>query len=241
MVNRSFANTYFPDGSPIGLHFTQLGNPFARPSVIRGIVADAREMGLEREPVPTIYWCGPTWQPGTYFLARTQIDPRALGETIRRAVNAVEPRRSVYGIVPITSLISDSYAQTRLRTVLLVFFAVAAILLACVGLYGTISYSVTLRKREVGLRLALGAHRPRIVRQILSQGLAVAIAGCLGGLLLAAAFTRLLAGMLYGVSATDPGVLAGVVALVLCVTALASLVPALRAARLDPMRVLRDE
>jgi putative ABC transport system permease protein len=241
MVNRSFANTFFAGASPIGLHLSQPGNVYVSKSVIRGVVADARETGLDREPVPTVYWCSASWQPGTYFLVRTHGDPRALTETVRKTVHAVEPRRSVYDITPLVDQISGAYAENRLRTVLLVFFAAAAILLACVGLYGTISYSVTVRRREVGLRLALGALRPQIVRQVLAQGLTVAAIGCVAGLLLAGAFTRLLSGMLYGVSATDPAALAGVVVMVLLVTAAASLIPAVRAARLDPMRVLREE
>ena len=178
---------------------------------------------------------------GVHFLVRTHGDPRLLADSIRKTVHAVEPSRSVYDITPLVDQISGAYDENRLRTILLVFFATAAILLACVGLYGTISYSVTVRKREVGLRLALGAVRTQIVRQILSQGLLVAGLGCIAGLLLASAMTRLLSGMLYGVSATDPAALGGVVAMVLVVTAAASLIPAIRAARLEPMRVLREE
>jgi putative ABC transport system permease protein len=241
MVNRAFADAYFRGRSPIGLHVFQPGNIYVPSSVIRGIVGDARETGLDREPVPTVYWCGNWWQPGIHFLVRTHGDPGLLVESIRKTVHAVEPRRSVYDVTPLVDQISDAYAENRLRTVLLVFFAAAAILLACVGLYGTISYSVTVRKREVGLRLALGAERGQIVRQVLSQGLMVSAIGCVAGLLLAGAFTRVLTGMLYGVSATDPTALGAVVAIVLLVTAAAALVPAIRAARLDPMRVLREE
>jgi putative ABC transport system permease protein len=241
MVNRAFVNTYFAGGSAIGRHLSQPGNAYLPPSVVAGVVGDARELGLEREPVPTVYWCGNYWQPGAHFFVRTHGEPRLMAEPIRKAMRAIEPNRSVYDETPLAEQISGAYAENRLRTVLLAFFAASAILLACVGLYGTISYSVTVRRREVGLRLALGALRGQIIRQILSQGMVVASAGCVGGLLLAFAFTRLLAGKLYGVSATDPATLGGVIAIVLVVTALASFVPAIRAARLDPMRVLRDE
>ncbi len=180
-------------------------------------------------------------QPGTYFLARTYGDPRAMAETVRRKVHEVEPLRSVYDLTPLEDRISGSYAETRLRTILLAFFAATAIALACVGLYGTLSYLVNLRQREVGLRLAVGAMRDQIVRQFLAEGMRVTLAGCVAGLALAAAFTRLLAGMLFGVTAWDAPALIAVVALVLAVAALASLLPAVRAARLEPMRVLRDE
>ena len=241
MVNRKFANTYFQGTSPIGLHLSQPNNFYLPKTVVRGIVADARETGMDREPVPTVYWCFTPGQPGTRYLARTHGDSRAMAETIRRAVHDIEPLRSVYDLAPLGDKISDAYAEHRLRTILLAFFASAAMLLACVGLYGTISYTVNVRKREVGLRLALGAMRAQIVRQFLSQGLLVSALGCVAGIAIALAFTRLLSGMLYGVSATDPAIFAIVVMSILAVSLLASLVPAVRAARLEPMDVLREE
>ncbi len=241
MVNRSFANTYLNGGAALGRHLDQPGNAYVAPTEIRGIVGDAREVGLDHEPVPTVYWCYSANQPGTYFLVRTHGDPRTMVETVRRKVHEIEPQRSVYDLTPLTEHISDAYAENRMRTILLAFFAATAIALACVGLYGTLSYLVSMRQREVGLRLALGAMRTQIVRQFLTQGLRVSLAGCVAGIALAAAFTRLLAGMLYGVSAWDAPTLAGVVMLVMAVSVVASLLPAIRAARLEPMQVLRDE
>jgi predicted permease len=240
MVNRAFANAYL-NGGGIGKHLFQPTDSYNGPSEITGIVADAREAGLDHAPVPTIYWCYNANQPGTYFLARTHGDPRMMAETVRRKMHEVEPARSVYEMAPLTDRISDSYAENRMRTILLTFFAATAIALACVGLYGTLSYLVNLRQREVGLRLALGALRTQIVRQFLAQGLWVSIAGCIAGIALASAFTRLLAGMLFGVTAWDAPTLFGVVGLVIAVSTAASLVPAIRAAKLEPMRVLREE
>jgi len=241
MVNRAFANAYFAGSSPIGRQLSQPGNLYIQPTLVRGIVGDVRETGLDREPVPTIYWCFSATQPGTHFLARTHGDPRSMAETIRRKMHDIEPIRSVYDIAPLLDQISDGYAENRLRTILLAFFASAAILLACVGLYGTISYAVNLRRREVGLRLALGALRTQIVNKFLLQGLLVSALGCFAGLAIAVAFTRVLSGMLYGVSATDPPTLAAVIITVLAVSVLASLLPAILAARLEPMQVLRDD
>jgi putative ABC transport system permease protein len=241
MVNRSFANAYFAGAAAIGHSLIQPANPYSRPSVIRGIVADARETGLDRAPVPTVYGCGGTSQPGTFLVLRTRAEPMSIAETVRRAIREIEPARSVYDLTPLSSHISDSYAQNRLRTFLLVFFAGTAVSLACVGLYGTLSYLVTARRRELGLRLALGAMRGQIVRHFLGQGLAVSLLGGAAGVALAAGSTRLLSGMLYGVSASDAATWGLVLAVVLGVAAAASLAPALRAARLDPMTVLRDE
>jgi putative ABC transport system permease protein len=180
-------------------------------------------------------------QPGTFFLIRTHGDPNAMVNAVRQKIHELEPPRSVYGIAPLIDQISDGYAENRMRTVLLTSFALVALSLACVGLYGTLSYMVNLRQREVGLRLALGAMRTQIVRQFLSQGLFISVLGCAAGLALAAAFTRVLSGMLYGVSPTDTVTLACVTAIVTGVSVLASLLPAMRAARLEPMQVLRDE
>jgi putative ABC transport system permease protein len=241
MVNRSFANQYFGGSAVIGRHITLPTNAYTPPTVVRGIVGDARENGLDHEPVPTLYWCFGSYQPGTYFLARVHGRPEAMTESVRRKIHELEPRRSVFGLVPLSTLISDAYAENRLRTILLIFFAVTAVSLACVGLYGTLSYLVKLRQREVGLRLALGAMRVQIVRQFLVQGLLVTLAGCVAGLALGALTERFLAGMLYGVSPSDAGTLGGVVGMVIAVSAMASLIPAVRAARLEPMEVLREE
>jgi putative ABC transport system permease protein len=240
VVNRRFANTYFPNTDAIG-HNMRFPNPAAPPIKILGIVGDARETGLHRAPVPVLYDCVAVAQPNSVFLIRTRTEPRAMAETIRRKLRELEPGRSVYGMAPLDESLNEAFAQNRLRTVLLAFFAVTAIALASVGLYGTLSYSISLRRREVGLRLALGAVRAGIVQQFLGRGLLVASLGCVAGLILAAGFTRLLADMLFGVSPWDPATLAAVVAVMLTVAAAASLLPSIRASRVEPMQVLREE
>jgi len=241
MVNRTLANTYFHGTDVIGQHLGQPGSLYVAPAEIRGIVGDARETGLERVPPPTIYWCSGALQPGTHFLVRTHGEPPALSSAVRRKIHEMEPQRSVYDLVPLTAQISDGYAENRLRTVMLSFFAITAIALAGIGLYGTLSYLVSIRQREVALRLALGAMRGQVIRLFLNQGLVVSGLGCLAGLTLTAFFTRLLAGMLFGVSSHDAATLAAVVILVILISGAASLVPAIRAARLEPMQALREE
>jgi len=241
VVNRTFADNYFPGAPVIGHHVQSMNLGYSGPAAIVGISADARETGLDHLPIPTAYWCAPIAEPGTYFLVRTHNAPMTMAETVRQQIHEIDPARSVYDFAPLEQRFSDALAENRLRTILLTFFAATALSLACIGLYGTLSYSVNVRQREVGLRLALGALRGQIVRQFLWQGLAVCIAGCLAGWALAAASTRLLAGLLYGVSPSDVPTLSAVILLVLVIAAAASLVPAVRAARVEPMQVLRDE
>jgi putative ABC transport system permease protein len=241
VVNRSFANTYFTASPAIGHHLEASNLGYTGSAEIVGISGDAREAGLDQPPVPTVYWCAPVAEPGTYFLVRTHNAPMTMAETIRQQIHDFEPQRSVYNFAPLEQHFSDALAEGRLRTILLTFFAATALSLACIGLYGTLSYNVNVRRREVGLRLALGALRGQIVQQFLWQGLVVCLLGCVVGLALAAASSRVLAGLLYGVSPTDLPTLGAVIFVVLIVSGIASLLPSIRASRVEPMQVLRDE
>jgi putative ABC transport system permease protein len=241
VVNRTFADAYFPGAPVIGHHVQSMNLGYSGAAEIVGLSGDARETGLDRLPVPTAYWCAPIAEPGTYFLVRTRNSPMTMTETIRKQIHDIDPERSVYDFAPLEARFSNALAENRLRTILLSFFAATALSLACVGLYGTLSYTVNVRRREVGLRLALGALQGQIVKQFLLQGLGVSFLGCLAGGCLTAAFARVLSGMLYGVSPTDGVTLSSVVLMVLAVAAVASLAPAMRAARVEPMNVLREE
>ena len=241
LVNRSFVNAYLPGSPAMGHHLRSSGSAFMPSGEIRGMVGDAREQGINHAPVPTVYWCVSAPDPDPYFLIRTRAEPMAMAQTLRRRIHEIEPGRSVFDIMPLEEHLSDAFAESRLRTILLTFFAVTAVSLASVGLYGTLSYFASVRQREVGLRLALGAERGQIVRHFFLQGVGVSFLGCVAGMGMAAAFVRLLSGMLYGVSPSDVTTLSAVVLLVLAVAAGASLVPAIRAARVEPMQVLREE
>jgi putative ABC transport system permease protein len=241
MVNRTFATRYLSGwASAVGLHVAEL-NSKSPSSRIVGVVGDAREQGLDRESGPTVYRCASAPNPTPYFLVRTRGEPLAIAQVVRLRMKELESLRSVYDMAPLEQRMGDVFNENRLRTVLLVLFAVTALALACVGLYGTLSYVVSVRRREVGLRLALGAMRRDIIQQFLGQGLRVVLvaAGC--GLVLSIAMTHLLSGMLFGVSPSDPVTLAGVIGIVLTVTTLAALIPALRAALVEPIRALREE
>jgi putative ABC transport system permease protein len=240
MVNRTFASRYFPDSSPIGHHLAVI-NQAGQPGLIEGIVGDARERGLDREPSPTVYACFNAPTPFPFFLVRTTGAPQSMAETIRRKMVELEPRRSLYDILPLEAQLEGAFAENRIRAILLGAFAATALLLACVGLYGTLSYLVNTHRKEVGLRLALGAMPGQIAGRFLARGVAVSILGSTVGLGLALMSARLLAGMLYGVSSSDPETLSAVVLLMFGVAMLASLLPSLRAARVDPIEVLRQE
>jgi len=164
-----------------------------------------------------------------------------MAEAIRRRVHELEPSRSVYGITPLQGHLDEVSFENRLRTLLLAVFAGSAVLLACIGIYGTLNYLGRLRQREVGMRLALGALPHQILVRFLVQGLRVAGIGCAGGLALSLVATRFIESMLYGVSALDPITYGGVLVLILLVATTAALVPAWRASRIELLHVLREE
>jgi predicted permease len=237
MVNRTLAERYFPARSPVGFHFIGANRV---PNRITGVVADARERGLDREPGPIIYLCDGAPNPTPFFLVRAQTDPSTLAPAIRQALKEVDPMRAVYELGVVEQRVGDAFGQNRLRAILLVLFAATALLLASVGVYGTLSYAVNLRRREVALRLALGAVRQGVIRQFLGESLRIVGIATVCGLLLTVGLTRLLIGMLYGVSPNDPFILLTVVSLVVVVSAAAAFIPAMRASRLQAMDVLRE-
>jgi putative ABC transport system permease protein len=241
VVNRSFATRYLAQWpSAIGLHLST-GNTGTPPVRIVGVVGDARERGLDREAGPIVYACSSAPTPTPYFLVRTRGEPSSVAQDIRVKIKNLEPLRAVYDMAALEDRIGDAFTQHRFRTLILAYFAIAALVLAAVGLYGTLSYTVTVRRREIGLRLALGAARGDIVRQFLRGTLRLVSLACACGLALSLGVGRVLAGMLYGVSPSNPIILAGVLALVMSVCILAALIPAVRAARSAPLPILRGE
>ncbi len=242
VVNRSFADRYLPDTSPLGHQLQGASyNDFQPQGTIRGVVADAREEGLTAQPVPTVYSCFTAPNPFPNYLVRARGNPADMAETIRRRVHELEPSRSVYGIAPLQLHLDEVSFENRLRTFLLAAFAGSAVLLACIGIYGTLNYLARLRQREVGMRLALGALRHQILTRFLLQGLRVTALGCIAGIGLSLVATRFLDSMLYGVSALDLTTYAGALFLILLVAGSASLIPAWRASRIELLQVLREE
>jgi len=242
MVNRAFADKYMGGTLAVGHQLSgAVYNDFLPAGMIRGIVGDAREEGLNTQPVPTVYSCFSAPDPFPNYLVRTHGDPMAMAETIRRRIHEIEPSRSVYAFAPLQEHLDEASSESRLRTMLLTLFAATAVLLACIGLYGTLSYLGRLRQREVGVRLALGAMRNQIVARFLFQGLRAAAIGCGAGLALGMGLSHFIGSMLYGVSTLDPATYWSVVCLILLIAAGASLIPALRASRVEPVQVLREQ
>jgi ABC-type lipoprotein release transport system permease subunit len=239
MVNSVFASRHSLAAPLVGGSIRGGGDVVYR---VAGVVGDAREFALDREPTPTVYPCRLEYAtPALSFLLRTHGDPSSIIETVRAKVKEHEPLRAVYDVAPLSERIGNEYTDDRLRTAALGLFAAAALSLACLGVYGTLSYVASLRRREVGLRVALGALQGHIVRQFLAKALRVVAISCAAGLVLALALSRSISGMLYGVSPMDPLTLTGVVTIVVVVAAFAAFLPALRAARVDPMDALREE
>jgi putative ABC transport system permease protein len=170
--NRTFASRYLTQGAGVGSHLAAAEQSIFMPmGETRGIVGDAREDGLNTPPLPTVYWCVSVPDPSPWFMIRTHGEPLALAQMICRKLHEIEPARSVFQVSPLQDHLDDSLAENRLRTTVLTFFAGTAISLACLGVYGTLSYIGRTRRREMGLRIAIGASRPQIVGALVARGL----------------------------------------------------------------------
>jgi putative ABC transport system permease protein len=247
LVNEAFVRREFPNGDPIGKRVRR-GHEGDRAWTIVGVVGDVRQAGLDRAPLPEMYFTYRSdrvaWGPSTLVVraagGAAAVTP-AFVSSLRGAVGEVAPDVPLYGVRTMDEVVGESLAARRFNLALLGAFAAVAVTLAACGLYGVLAYSVTQRSRELGIRVALGADRGAVVRLVVRHGAAIAGAGILLGLAGAAALSRVIAGMLYGVGARDPLTLGAVAALLGGVALLAAWVPARRAARADPMVTLRAE
>jgi putative ABC transport system permease protein len=232
------ARRYFPDRSPIG---QTIVNPHGKSEVV-GVVADVRNQGLASEPRKQVYLPlrqSPT--PGMALVARTERDPLSIAGTIQKVIWEVDPQQPIYELSTMDQILARAVFLPRLSTTLLSLFAAAALLLAGLGIYGVLSYSVTQRTREIGLRMALGASSGDTVSLVIRNSVLLVMVGGFVGLVAASLLSRSLAGILYGIGPFDlPSF--GLAALVLVAAGLlASLLPALRATRVDPMVALREQ
>jgi putative ABC transport system permease protein len=245
IINRAFANKYFPGENPLGKHIeARIGDGAYAKSVreIVGMVGDIKRKGLTSADDPMFFL--PYAQAvvtNPYIVIRTSGDPAGTENTLRDAVRAMDKTAPVYQVATLEDYISKSAAQPRFQMFLLTGFAAVALVLAAIGLYGLLSYMVTQRTLEIGLRMALGAQRADVLGMIVRRGLALTLIGVGTGLAISMLITRLLSGMLFGIPPTDPVTFAATAALLLLVGLAASCVPAFRAARMDPMKTLREQ
>jgi len=245
LVNETLARRFFPGEDAIGKKFTngipRPGNPTTWITIV-GVVGDLHHMGLEEPPDAELFWPYQQLAPGSLSVAiRTNSDSESFASLLRKTVAAIDKNQPVSRIRGMADILAGSIAPQRLSVILLGIFAGLALTLAAVGIYGVISFSVTRRTREIGVRMTLGARARDVILMVVGQALLLSIVGVAIGLGAAFALTRLMGSLLFGVSATDPAILAGVSVLLVAVAVLASYLPARRAAAVDPLEALRYE
>jgi predicted permease len=238
IVDEALAERYWPHESPLGKRM-QRGKSGVWRTVV-GVIRDAKQFSLEKEPPISVYY--PAEQViarNLYMVIRTTPDPRQLAAGLIKEIQTIDPEMPVFDVSSMEARLSDALARRRFSMYLLGVFAVIALLLAVIGIYGVMAYAVNQRTHEIGIRVALGAQQRDVLGLILRQGLSLTLTGTALGLLAALGLTRLLAKLLFGVGANDPLTFAGVAALLLAVSLLACWIPARRAARVDPLIALR--
>jgi putative ABC transport system permease protein len=241
VINEAFARTYWPDQNPLGKRFRKTGASSPWITVV-GLIANARTESLAEAGVPKIYL--DLYQTGGKRLAifvRGNLDAAAIPGEVREQVQSVDPTLPVSGAQMLSETVSASLSERRFSMEIVALFALTALLLTALGIYGVISYMVSERTHEIGIRIALGAERGSILQIVLRQGLGLAIAGAAVGLAGALIVSHLMAGLLYGVRPTDPQTFAGVALVLIGVALLACYIPARRAMRVDPLVALRHE
>jgi predicted permease len=242
IVSTAMARKYWPGENPLGKHLRFDDEAKAPWSTVVGVVGDVRQLGLHREPPPILYM--PYQQfplPFTNISIRGSAPTGAIAALVRAELSAIDPDLPPGNANALQAVLDRSLAQPRFRTVLVTSFALAALLLAAVGVYGLISYSVVQRTREIGIRIALGAQPTQVLGQIMREGVLLALAGVGIGLLGALLAARVLSTFLFGVGASDPLTFGAVALLLLAVACLATYVPSRRALQVDPVSALRGD
>jgi predicted permease len=246
LISESVARKVWPGENPIG----KLIHNDPRPEwvTVIGVVADVRTESLEKQPPMIVYipywdgayWQGSVWGNATYVM-RTSQDPAAMANALRSTIRELDPELPLANVLTMREILSESLSSRRFQTLLAGVFAGAALLLACLGIYGVISYSVARRTNEIGIRIALGAQASQVSMLVLRQGVRPVFGGLLAGVAAALAAGQLIRSFLFGTEARDPAAIAAVVLILLLVAMLACWAPARRASRIDPMAALRNE
>ena len=246
VVNEALARRMWPGGEAIGKHL-RWSDPERdqRPMTIVGVVADVRNSGLDEVDGPVIY--APIrqitfpWMRGFTFLVRTANEPSTMAASVRKAALGADPAKPIYNVGTLAEAMDSSLAERRFNMLLLQLFAGVALVLAAIGIYGVVAYSVTQRTQEIGIRMALGAQPAGVLGLVLREGMAPTLLGLGVGIAASLAVTRVLVAQLFETLATDPVTFAAVVAGLGGVSALACMLPARRATKVDPVIALRAE
>ncbi len=240
VVNRAMAKTFWPNQSPIGKHLRMGdGDPWSQ---VVGVVGDVRRKQLAAPARPTFYapYAQDPW-PFMDIAVRSAADPAGLSHAVAAAIQKIDPDEPLYNVRTMQEVVARSVSERRFRLVLLGSFALLALFLTAIGIFGVISFAVSQRTHEMGLRMALGARRQDVLKLVVGRGVALALVGVGLGTAGALGLTRLLSGLLYGVKPADPLTFAAVALLLILVATLASYLPARRATKVDPMVALRYE
>jgi predicted permease len=239
IIDEKFAQRFWPNDNPIGKH---LWFDPKKPITIVGVVGVVKQYGLETDDkIATYFSQQQNPNSGMFLVVRGSSDATPLAAAITREVHAVDPTAVVYGIRSMQDRLYDSLARQRFASTMLGAFALFALLLASVGLYGVMSYLVSQSTRDIGVRMALGARPGDILGMVVRQGMELSAVGIVAGLVGALAVTRVMASLLFGVSAMDAATFAMVPAILATVALAATAIPALRATRVDPVVALREE
>jgi predicted permease len=238
VVNEAFVRNFLENKNPLGLHFGG-SDPKSKQYQIVGIVGDAKYEELRNDVAPTAYV--PLQEGAAYFALRTASNPAALTATVRRTVSDLDDNLPIFDVRTQTQTIDRLLFNERLIARLSSLFAILALILPCLGLYGLLSYEVARRTREIGIRTALGAQGPDILRLVVGLAAFLTTVGALLGMAIALGVTRYLRTLLYGVRTSDPLTFAAVALLLLTVALLACYFPARRATKVDPLVALRYE
>jgi putative ABC transport system permease protein len=240
LINQTMAERFWPNEDPIGKPVKTV--EALSPGTVIGVVGDTRQRFLSDERQPQMYSCY-SQMPGLFatVVARTSVEPMILADAVREAVWKIDPDQPMWKIRTVEFMFERTTGDRRFVLALMGAFAALALALASIGLYGVMSYSVTQRTREIGIRMALGAQAGDVMKTVLKQGMTLALIGAAIGLVMAFALTRLMTEMLFEVGATDPVTFTGVALLLASVALMACYTPARRATKVDPMIALRCE
>ncbi len=242
VVNETFARQNLPGQDPIGKRVTINMKDENVPSEIIGVVGDNKHLGLDTEVEPMAFWPHPELAYSSMTLAiRTRGEPTSIASAARNVIRNLDPEQPVGEVSTMNNLMAKSIARSRFNATLLAVFSLVALVMAAVGIYGVISYSVQLRTHEIGVRMALGAQRRDVLTLVVKRGIVLGLIGVTAGLIASFGLTRLIATLLFEVTATDTTVFAGVAGALFLVTLIACYVPARRATKVDPLVALRYE